>query len=173
LKTRLAILTATAACCLLAQPPGPPSLDALKTYLNLTDSQVQALQQIQQQERQTNRATVQKMRQSQANLDDLIQKGGADAATAGRLLLEIQDMQASLSKSHATFSAQSASTLTVDQKSKLKSLQDAMALMPAIHQAAGVGLLAMPQDAAGATTRFRGGPGGPRRHGPPPPPAGN
>jgi Spy/CpxP family protein refolding chaperone len=172
LKTRLAILTATAACCLLAQPPGPPSLDALKTYLNLTDSQVQALQQIQQQERQTNRATVQKMRQSQANLDDLIQKGGADAATAGRLLLEIQDMQASLSKSHATFSAQSASTLTVDQKSKLKSLQDAMALMPAIHQAAGVGLLAMPQD-AGSTARFRGGPGGPRRHGPPPPPAGN
>ena len=117
------------------------------------------LQQIQQQERQTNRGTVQKMRQSQANLDDLMQKGGADAATAGRLLLEIQDLQASLSKTHGTFSAQAASTLTVDQKTKLKTLQDAMALMPAIHQA------------AGSTARFRGGPG-PRRQGPPPP-AGN
>jgi Spy/CpxP family protein refolding chaperone len=166
LKTRLTILMATAAC-LLAQPPGPPSIDALKTYLNLTDSQVQALQQIQQQERQTNRATVQKMRQSQANLDDLMQKGGADAATAGKLLLEVQDLQASLSKTHGAFSAQATSTLTVDQKSKLKTLQDAMALMPAVHQAAGFGLLALPQD-AGSTTRFRGGPGGPRRHGPPP-----
>jgi Spy/CpxP family protein refolding chaperone len=146
-------------------------MDALKTYLNLTDSQVQSLQQIQQQERQANRATVVKMRQSQANLDDLMQKGGADAATAGKLLLEIQDLQASISKTHGTFSAQAANTLTADQKTKLKTLQDAMALMPAIHQATGLGLLAMPQDAAGtgSTTRFRGGPGGPRRHGPPPP----
>ena len=169
MKTRLTILMATAAC-LLAQPPGPPSIDALKTYLNLTDSQVQALQQMQQQERQTNRATVQKMRQSQANLDDLMQKGSADAATAGKLLLEIQDLQASLSKTRGTFSAQAANTLTADQKVKLKTLQDAVALMPAIHQAAGFGLLALPQDGAGATTRFRGGP---RRQGPPPPPAGN
>jgi Spy/CpxP family protein refolding chaperone len=163
LKIRLTILMATAAC-LLAQPPGPPSIDALKTYLNLTDSQVQALQQMQQQERQTNRTTFQKMRQSQANLDDLMQKGGADAATAGRLLLEIQDLQASLSKTHGTFSAQAANTLTVDQKTKLKTLQDAMALMPAIHQAAALGLLAPPQG-AGAATRFRGGPG---MHGHPP-----
>ena len=51
MKTRIMIMMATAAS-LLAQRPGPrpePSLDALKTYLNLTDSQVQGLQQIRQQ----------------------------------------------------------------------------------------------------------------------------
>ena len=84
MKTRIMIMMATAAS-LLAQRPGPrpePSLDALKTYLNLTDSQVQGLQQIRQQEWQANRTTMQTIRQSQANLDSML-KSGADAATTG------------------------------------------------------------------------------------------
>jgi Spy/CpxP family protein refolding chaperone len=160
------IVMATAAS-LLAQRPGPrpePSLDALKTYLNLTDSQVQGLQQIQQQEWQANRTTTQTIRQNQANLDSLLQKGGADAATTGKLLMDIQALQSSMSKTHDSFSAQAANTLTPDQKAKLKTLQDAVALMPAIHQAMGAGLLSPPQGAS-AATRFRGGP---RMHGPPP-----
>jgi Spy/CpxP family protein refolding chaperone len=170
LKTRLMIVMATAAS-FLAQRPGPPpepSIDALKTYLNLTESQVQGLQQIQQQERQANRSTMQTIRQNQASLDSMMQNGGADAATAGRLLVEIQTLQGSLSKTHDSFSAQAANALTVDQRAKLKTLQDAVALMPAIHQAAALGLLAPPQGTGGpgSATRFRGGPG---RHGPPPP----
>ena len=170
MKTRIMIMMATAAS-LLAQRP-EPSLDALKSYLNLTDSQVQGLQQIQQQERQANRTTMQTIRQSQANLDSLLQKGGADAATTGKLLMDIQALQSSMSKTHDSFSAQAANTLTVDQKAKLKTLQDAVALMPAIHQAMGAGLLAPPQGASGPSgaMRFRGGPG---RHGPPPPPPSN
>ena len=162
MKTRIMIVMATAAT-LLAQRP-EPSLDALKTYLNLTDSQVQGLQQIQQQERQANRTTMQTIRQSQANLDSMLQKGGADAATTGKLLVEIQALRSSMSKAHESFSAQAANTLTTDQKAKLKTLQDAVALMPAIHQAMGAGLLAPPPGASPAT-RFRGGP---RMHGPPP-----
>ena len=166
MKTRIMIMMATAAS-LLAQRP-EPSLDALKSYLNLTDSQVQGLQQIQQQERQANRTTMQTIRQSQANLDSLLQKGGADAATTGKLLMDIQALQSSMSKTHDSFSAQAANTLTVDQKAKLKTLQDAVALMPAIHQAMGAGLLAPPQGAgrSSSATRFWGGP---RMHGPPPP----
>ena len=165
MKTRIMIMMATAAS-LLAQRPGPrpePSLDALKTYLNLTDSQVQGLQQIRQQEWQANRTTMQTIRQNQANLDSML-KSGADAATTGKLLVEIQALRTSMSKTHESFSAQAANTLTVDQKAKLKNLQDAMALMPAIHQASALGLLAPPQGASSAT-RFRGGP---RMHGPPP-----
>ena len=166
MKTRIMIMMATAAS-LLAQRP-EPSLDALKSYLNLTDSQVQGLQQIQQQERQANRTTMQTIRQSQANLDSLLQKGGADAATTGKLLMDIQALQSSMSKTHDSFSAQAANTLTVDQKAKLKTLQDAVALMPAIHQAMGAGLLAPPQGVgrSSSATRFWGGP---RMHGPPPP----
>jgi len=166
LKTQIMIVMATAAS-LLAQRPGPPrepSLDALKTYLNLTDSQVQGLQQIQQQERQANRTTMQTIRQNQANLDSLMKNGAADPAAVGKLMVENQTLQSSMSKTHESFSAQAANTLTVDQKAKLKTLQDALALMPAIHQAMGAGLLAPPQGAESAT-RFRGGP---RMHGPPP-----
>jgi Spy/CpxP family protein refolding chaperone len=169
LKTRIMIVMATAAG-LFAQRPGPPpepSIDALKTYLNLTDSQVQGLQQIQQQERQANRSTMQTIRQNQASLDSMMQKGGADAAAAGRLLVEIQALQSNMSKTRDSFSAQAANALTADQKTKLKTLQDAVALMPAIHQASALGLLAPPQGAGGpgSATRFRGGP---RMHGPPP-----
>jgi hypothetical protein len=166
LKTRIVIMLATAAS-LLAQRP-EPSLDALKTYLNLTDSQVQGLQQIQQQEWQANRTTLQTIRQSQANLDSMLQKGGADAATTGKLMMDIQALRGNISKTHDSFSAQAANTLTADQKAKLKTLQDAMALMPAIHQASALGLLASPQGGSGpsSATRFRGGP---RMHGPPPP----
>ena len=141
-------------------------MDALKTFLNLTDSQVQGLQQIQQQERQANHTTMQTIRQNQANLDSMMQKGGADAATVGRLMVENQTLQSSMSKTHDSFSAQAANTLTADQKAKLKTLQDGLALMPAIHQAMGAGLLAPPQGASGLSSamRFRGGPG---RHGPP------
>jgi Spy/CpxP family protein refolding chaperone len=166
LKTRIVIVMATAAS-LLAQRPGPrpeASLDALKTYLNLTDSQVQGLQQIRQQEWQANRTTMQTIRQNQANLDSLLQKGGADAATTGKLMMDIQALRSTMSKTHESFSAQAANTLTADQKAKLKNLQDAMALMPMIHQASALGLLTSPQGVESAT-RFRGGP---RMHGPPP-----
>jgi len=164
LKTRFLILIATAGC-MLAQSPDLPPADALKAYLNLTDSQVQALQQIQQQDRQANRATIQKMRQTQANLDDLLQKGGADATTTGRMVLDIQEMQSSLKKTRGAFNAQAAGTLTPEQKAKLATLQGAMQLMPAIHEASSFGLLAAPQGDATMGSRYgrRPGPGGPGR----------
>lgn len=166
MKTRFLILIATAGC-MLAQSPDLPPADALKAYLNLTDSQVQALQQIHEQDRHANRATIQKMRQTQANLDDLLQKGGADAATTGRMVLDIQEMQTSLKKTRGSFNAQAANTLTPEQKTKLAALQGALQLMPAIHEAASFGLLALPEEGSGMGGRGRG-PGGPGRHGPPP-----
>ncbi len=167
MKTRFLILIATAGC-MLAQSPDLPPADALKAYLNLTDSQVQALQQIQQQDRQANRATMQKLRQTQANLDDLLQKGGADAATTGRMVLDIQEMQSSLKKTRGALNAQAANNLTAEQKAKLATLQGALQLMPAIHEAASFGLLALPHDATAMGGRYGRGPGGPGRHGPPP-----
>jgi Spy/CpxP family protein refolding chaperone len=173
LKTGIVIVLATAAS-LMAQRPGPPrepSIDVLKAYLNMTDSQVQGLQQIQQQERQANHATMQTIRQNQANLDSMMQKGSADAAAAGKLLVDIQNLQASMAKTHDSFSAQAANSLTVDQKAKLKTLQDALALMPAIHEASAMGLLVQPAGGPASATRFHGGPGGPggpRWHGAPP-----
>lgn len=167
MKTRFLVLIATAGC-MLAQSPDLPPVDALKAYLNLTDSQVQALQQIHQQDRQANRVTIQKMRQTQANLDDLLQKGGADAATTGRMVLDIQEMQSSLKKTRGAFNAQAASTLTPEQKTKLAALQAALQLMPAIHEASSFGLLASPQGDTAMGGRYGRGPGGPGRHGPPP-----
>ena len=98
-----------------------------------------------------------------------LQKGGADAATTGRMVLDIQEMQSSLKKAHGSFNAQAANTLTPEQKAKLATLQGALQLMPAIHQASSFGLLALPQDGVATMGgRYPRGPGGPGRHGPPP-----
>ena len=107
---------------------------------------------------------MQQIRQSQANLDSMLQKGGADPAATGKLLADIQALRSTMSKTHESFSAQAANTLTSDQKAKLKNLQDAMALMPVIHQASALGLIASPPGSS-SEMRFRAGP---RMHGPPP-----
>jgi Spy/CpxP family protein refolding chaperone len=177
MRARFTILMA-AATCLFAQHQGPPmghghmapNFDAIKTYLNLTDSQTQALQNIQQQDQEATRSAMRKMRQSQAMLDNLMQKGGADPATVGKLMLDIQEAQGSVSKAHGAFNAQAVNNLTEEQKTKLKTLQDALQLMPAIHQAMGLQLLGPPQEPSGAAaeSRFHRGPG---RRGPPPPPS--
>ena len=96
-----------------------------------------------------------KIRQSQANLDNMMQKGGADAALAGRLLVEIQDLQGGMLKALDSFSAQGANTLTIDQKTKLKTLQDALALMPCDPSTYRV---RHPGTSAGPSRTWRGGP---------------
>src|SRR5260221_7653625 len=89
---RITVLTAAMAACLLAQPPagGPghrprPNHDQIKSYLNLTDAQVQALEQIQQQQMDSARPMMTQIGQKHAALNDMLQKGGADPTAVGKL----------------------------------------------------------------------------------------
>jgi len=56
-----------------------PSADELKAYLGLTDSQVQALQQIRQQQAEATRAVRQEMQQKQRTLHEQLQAGSTNA----------------------------------------------------------------------------------------------
>lgn len=181
---RIITLTAALATGLLAQAPPPggprhhmPSHDAIKAHLNLTDSQVQALQQIQEQQHATIRPMMQQIGQKHAALNDLMQKGGADPAAVGKLMIEIDGLQKSISQKQASFADQAKNTLTPDQKTKLQALEDMRKAMPAMSDAMALSLMA-PQHGG------MRGPGGPpagfstdgfRWHGhrgqPPPPPA--
>ena len=166
---RLMLLTLAGGASLLAQRPNPPAppADVIKTYLNLTDSQMQALQQVQQQESQSVRSAMQKIRQSQETLQNMLDARNGDAVTLGNLLLDIQAQQSSIAKNRAIFAPQAANILTPDQKTKLQALVAAQQLEPAIQQAIGL-LLIAPEGG-----RFRGpeasffGRRGPRP-GPPP-----
>jgi Spy/CpxP family protein refolding chaperone len=158
---RITMLTAALAASLLAQPPGQmrPNHDEIKTYLNLSDSQVQALEQIQQQQMDSVRPMMQQIGQKHGALNDLLQKGGADPAAVGKLVLEIDALQKSISQKQTSFADQARSSLTADQKMKLKALDDTRKAMPAMEQGTALNLLA-PQGGIRGGPALLGGPGG-------------
>jgi Spy/CpxP family protein refolding chaperone len=187
---RITLLTAVAAATLMAQGPagqGPrrpkPNHDQIKSYLNLTDSQLQALEQIQQQQMDAVRPMMQQIGQKHGALNDLLQKGGADPAAVGKLVLEIDALQKGMRQKQTSFADQAKNTLTADQKARLKTLDETRKMAPAIDQGAALMLIAPeggpmmhgpgmgPGGPAGMSPdgyRRRGGPRGQGRPGPPP-----
>jgi signal transduction protein with GAF and PtsI domain len=138
-----------------AQTPPTPPVDAVKTYLGLTDTQIQALQQIQRQEAEALRTIHEEMQQKHQALAQQLQGGSTDAAALGRLLLDIQNLRKRIEDAQKNSQAQALNQLTTDQKTKLKALEDAAKLREAIEQATGLNLLIPPTPQPGA------GPGGP------------
>jgi hypothetical protein len=163
---RTLMLAAALAAAAFAQPgaPAAPSFTEVKTYLSLTDSQITALQAVQRQ-LQTSIATLQQQIETkQADLQNRLSAGATDAAGAGRLLLDIQALRKQVDTAAGSFRDQAKNLLTADQKTKLKALEDASRLQPAIRQATGLLLLApaSPEPRMGGFGgRGFGGPGGP------------
>ena len=176
--------TLAAAAALYAQGPGPgarnrgdfqPRTGEIKSYLNLTDEQLQALKQLQQERRQAIQPLVREMSQKHQALRDLMQKGGADPAAVGRAVLDLQDLRKRIGDTGDQFSTRAQNVLNADQRAKLKTLDDAAKLRPAIMEAAMLQLLERP--AGGPGPAFGPGPGfgfqrgfGGRMHGHPGPP---
>jgi Spy/CpxP family protein refolding chaperone len=138
---------------LLAQPgpggpggpgrPGQqaPNFDSVKEFLALTDSQIQALQQLRQNQAQAVQADAQQMRTKSQELQDKLAKG-TDANTAGTLLLEIEVIRKRIEAAHTRFHDQAVNSLTAAQKTKLQQLADAEKLRDEIGQAHALNLLA-------------------------------
>jgi len=138
-----------------ATPPAP-QFDELKAYLNLTDSQIQSIQQAQQKAIESQRTVFEQIRTKHQAVRDLLDKGTTDAAAVGKLMLEIHALQKQAEQARAAVRTQLLSFLTTEQKTKLTALEQAAKLQPAIHQAIMLGLLAPPEPPAGGF--------GPRRH---------
>jgi len=142
--------------------PPRPSFDELKTFLGLTDSQVQALQDLRRQEAQALQTIHQEIGQKERTLHEQIRGGSTDALAIGTLLLDIESLRKRVAATDGDLRAQAVNTLTPEQKTKLNLLQDAARLQPVIHQAVGLGLMTFPENSGGAVfnpaPRFLGGP---------------
>src|SRR5436190_24157681 len=88
-KKRITILTIVLAATLAAQP----GVDAIKSYLNLTDAQIQTMQQIGRQRDMARQTAADQIQQKDFALRDMLQRGGADATAVGRLMLEIESLR--------------------------------------------------------------------------------
>jgi len=161
----------------LAQGPGPrarrggpqgaasqPNYDALKTYLNLTDAQVQQMQQIRQQAASSVSALLPQIRTKRQSLRDLLTSGTADPAAVGKIVLDAYALDKQVQQARTTARTQALAVLSADQQAKLEALQDAASSGPALREAMGLGLVTPPAGPGGMLGGFgmqgpRGGPG--------------
>jgi hypothetical protein len=72
-------------------------------------------------------------------------KGTTDAAAVGRLMLEMAALRKQVEQTQSAVRTQVLAQLTPVQTGKLKTLEEAAKLQPAIHGAAALGLLAPPE----------------------------
>lgn len=137
--------------------PAPP-VDQIKAYLALTDAQIQALEAIRTAESDQLATYSEQIQRKQMALQQALQQG-SNAATVGQLLLDIEALRKQMDGPRTQFHSQAVNTLTAEQKSKLKILEDAAKLLPAIEQAIGLYLLTPPEGAAGPGPGPAGWPG--------------
>jgi Spy/CpxP family protein refolding chaperone len=147
MRFRFALPLAFAGACLaqIGRPAGPPpGPQALQSFLGLTGQQMTQLRQLQQQRVQAERPVMQQINTKQQELNQLLATSGADPAAVGRLVIDIANLRQSLPQAGQGLQEQALAVLTPDQKAKLAQLQDAQKLMPAINQAAALGLIERP-----------------------------
>jgi hypothetical protein len=163
---RTLILTAALAAAAFAQPAAAPaaSYTEVKAYLNLSDSQIAGLQAVQKQLQTAVANLQQQIATKQTDLQSRLTAGSTDAAAVGRLLLDITALGKQFDTIAGGFRDQAKNLLTADQKTKLKALEDASKLQPAIRQATGLLLIAPLANAPGSPVGA--GPGGPGQGGP-------
>jgi Spy/CpxP family protein refolding chaperone len=127
----------------------PPEPEALKTYLSLSDSQVDSIQQILRQQRESARTIAQSLRDKQSQLRELVRAGSTDSATMGQLSVDIGNLQQQLQGIRTAAHDQAFAVLSADQQAKVAELEAASKLAPAIRQAARLGLLTPAEDGQG------------------------
>jgi Spy/CpxP family protein refolding chaperone len=130
-------------------PVQPPDFGALKSYLNLTDVQIQKMQQAREQagkEADEKVKTIQpQIRDKRIALEDLMEKGTNDPATVGKMMLEIHALQKQARQAQEAVRASELNVLTAEQKTRFKAIEDAATLPAATRDAARLGLVPRPQ----------------------------
>jgi Spy/CpxP family protein refolding chaperone len=115
----------------------------LKAVLNLSDTQIQSLVQLQQQKPQTLQPLVQQMEQDQQKLQQLL-ASNPDPAAVGRLVIEINTLGRQIQQVISNIQQQALNILRPDQRNQVQPLGDVLRLQLAARQAVELGLINPP-----------------------------
>lgn len=176
--TKLIVVLAAAAASLFAQGPGfgpgprafgsgggrgpaaamfapgerldNATFDALKSFLTLTDAQVTQLKEVLKKQAEANKPVMEQIRAKNQELAEEMRKDSPSPATVGQLMVDIKKLREQIRDASGDVSTGALAVLTPAQQTKLKELEAAQQLVPAIHQAQVLNLLARPEPAAGA-----------------------
>jgi Spy/CpxP family protein refolding chaperone len=122
-------------------PPLVPAYAAVKQYLNLSDSQLQALEDVQKNRAAADQAIYKQISDKQMAINNLLASGSNDALQVGQLTLDINNLRKQVRTSSAQFRDPALAVLTPDQKSRLPGLTSAMQLQPTASQAVSLDLI--------------------------------
>jgi Spy/CpxP family protein refolding chaperone len=130
-------------------PPVPtPAYSQLKAYLNLSDTQLQSLEDIYKSRLTVQQAIYQQISAKQKQLNQLLAGGTTDAATVGQLMIDIHNLQQQAATPSSTYRDQELKVLSADQAAKLTALVTALQLQQAAYQAVTLNLIDSPARAA-------------------------
>ena len=113
-------------------PGGGPNLQALKTYLNLTDAQVSALSAVQTSLRTALQPLAQDLAAKTKALRDENSKTPPDPNVVAQLKTEIKSLRDQIQAQRTSFQAQAQGVLTADQTAALVGEPSAAVLMVAL-----------------------------------------
>ena len=129
-------------------PPVPtPAYSQLNAYLNLSDTQLQSLEDIYKSRLTAQQAIYQQISAKQKQLNQLLAGGTTDAATVGQLMIDIHNLQQQAATPSSTYRDQALKVLSVDQAAKLTALVTALQLQQAAYQAITLNLIDSPAHA--------------------------
>ena len=126
---------------LMQAQPRAPRVDELKTYLGLSDTQVQSLVQIRQDERKQVQAIQDGLRGKRQALQDALRNNSNDAAAIGQLMIDLRDGRAKEEPIRQQAHDQALAGLTPDQKTKLEALVMDTSHRRELREAIGLGLV--------------------------------
>lgn len=115
--------------------------DALKQALNLTDAQTQQIREITRQQMESVKPIGQQMREKGNALREEMKKESPDQARIGQLSVEMKGLREQLKSKQTARGDSISAVLTPEQREKLKTLEEAAKLGPAVRQAAALGLI--------------------------------
>ena len=141
-----AIVTAGLLPAQVISPPiiGPNYQD-LKAYLNLSDTQVQALIAVQKTQQDASMAIYKEISDKQMQLNNLLKADAPDPFQVGQLTVDINNLRKKLPLSGDPYHTNALNVLTADQKTKLAGLVSALQLQPAANEAANLNLINRPK----------------------------
>jgi Spy/CpxP family protein refolding chaperone len=129
-------------------PPVPtPAYAQLKSYLNLSDAQLQSLEDIYKSRLAAQQAIYQQISAKQKQLNQLLAGGTSDAATVGQLMIDIHNLQKQTATPSSMYRDQALRVLSADQVAKVTALVAALQLQQAAYQAVTLDLIDSPAPA--------------------------
>jgi Spy/CpxP family protein refolding chaperone len=142
---------------------GAVQTDLIKSFLNLSEQQLQDLKNLQTSFRDAAHPLMQQIREKAQTLRQTMEQNSSADVT--QLKADLASLQSQVKDLRAQNRNQALGILTEDQKTNLATLQKVLEMMPTAHQALGLSLLEGPEGfpgGFGGPEFFRGrGPGAP------------